>query len=219
MSDVWYASIVSSFLAKGFMYPSDVIKLNLQLGNKSIISTSKNIYYRDGVLGFYKGVSYACCKNCVLYGSRFLSFERLKTKYNLFYASILSALCQSILTFPLEYLRMKTIFGTKSSEIYKGISAAMIISILYTITDFGVYYNLESYVGEDTNNIFNQPFMRGGLSTFCAQSLIYPIDTYMRSKITGLKYIFLYRGFLFNSFRVVPSGAIYYGLYDMIKKS
>jgi len=60
------------------MYPSDVIKTNMQSHNISLKMAIKKIYNNDGFIGFYKGISFALIRAGLLHSGVFLGYEFTK---------------------------------------------------------------------------------------------------------------------------------------------
>lgn len=203
-------------IAKIIVYPADVVKINIQISESSepslkVTTVAKYVYKSRGIPGFYKGLPLGCLRNIAIQGSRFAFFDRLRDDYGLFQASVISGALQTFVTYPLEMWRTRRIVIRKAapSSHISAFSRALSISLLYTVSDFGVYARAK--------DIGLPPQIAGAMSTLIAQSIIYPIDTQMRYKIMGLQYIrwtMLYRGFLFNAVRVMPNGSLYYTLYE-----
>jgi hypothetical protein len=57
------------------IYPSDPIKTMMQLENKTMISSTIEIYKRYGIGGFYRGYSMALLRSIPIHGGVFLGYE------------------------------------------------------------------------------------------------------------------------------------------------
>ena len=75
--DEWF-----KYLKRGispvFIYPSDVVKSNMQVNKLSLRNTCQNIYKSQGIPGFYKGFSLGIFRAFPLHGGVFLGYELSK---------------------------------------------------------------------------------------------------------------------------------------------
>jgi len=71
---------LSGLNAWNFIYPSDLIKTNMQANNTNLILTIRHIYFNYGISGFYRGFSLAVMRAMPLHGGVFLGYE-LSKKY------------------------------------------------------------------------------------------------------------------------------------------
>lgn len=71
---------LSGLNAWNFIYPSDLIKTNMQANNTNLFLTIRHIYFTYGLTGFYKGFSLAIMRAMPLHGGVFLGYE-LSKKY------------------------------------------------------------------------------------------------------------------------------------------
>ncbi len=71
---------LSGFNAWLFIYPSDLIKTNMQANNTNLILTIRHIYFNNGLSGFYRGFNLAIMRAMPLHGGVFLGYE-LSKKY------------------------------------------------------------------------------------------------------------------------------------------
>ena len=61
-----------------FIYPSDVVKSNMQMKELSLKKTCLDIYQKRGIAGFYKGFSLGIFRAFPLHGGVFLGYELSK---------------------------------------------------------------------------------------------------------------------------------------------
>jgi solute carrier family 25 carnitine/acylcarnitine transporter 20/29 len=64
------------------IYPSDPVKTIMQNDNVNVRTAVKEIYTRYGVLGFYRGFSWALARAAILHGGVFLGYETAKKFHN-----------------------------------------------------------------------------------------------------------------------------------------
>jgi hypothetical protein len=104
------AAATSGCISKILMYPADVVKMNMQISSRSTVPhIIKDVHERGGLTGFYKGLTLGCIRNIVMYGSRFAFFDALKDDIGVLQASIVSGVCQTFVTFPLEMWRTRKV--------------------------------------------------------------------------------------------------------------
>lgn len=217
-------------VSKVAVAPIDMVKVYVQTHKcKNIYTVPSTIYRSCGIRGFYRGLPLNSSRAFVMMFSRFCTAEKLREQYGMLLGAVMCAIIQSLISHPIENLRQRTMDnlkkvssqsiirdlwsnGTLISGLYKGLTPSCCISILYVTTEFTVYDTIKK---RDMS-----PFISGSVASMCAQTVIFPLDAYMRRIISGTSrgsFLSLYRGVGINVIRVLPTGGIHYTVYEQLR--
>lgn len=186
-------------------HPFDTVRIKLQINSekyKNAYNCIKIVKKEQGLLSLYKGVSGPLFFNGLIVGTHFYVYDNLKNNYNPLLVGGFAGLCGSIISNPIEYIRIKMQLSSNSDNkknyknmrecikcIVKNNGAAGlftgqgITSLRETIgyaAFFGCYATCPNMFDNDfINNIF-----RGSLCGFALWGSMYPIDV-IKTKIHG----------------------------------
>lgn len=79
----WISGMMAGVSAWAVIYPSDSFKTVMQNDNIGISASIKKIYKNKGLLGFYKGYSWALCRAAILHSVVILSYDTTKYIFQL----------------------------------------------------------------------------------------------------------------------------------------
>lgn len=135
VSDRYFAGAVAGLFSQFLIYPLDFIKTKLALSEhleyKGIVDVAKTVYRREGVKGFYRGVS-ASLIGVVPYSSLDLgTFNTLKDLYiryysdapsafTLLYCGMISGIFSQTCTYPFNLVRTRLQNQEPGDEMFKG---------------------------------------------------------------------------------------------------
>jgi solute carrier family 25 (mitochondrial folate transporter), member 32 len=210
----WYyqalSGFVSSAVALSVISPIEVLKSQTQVTGKSntVKSLAKNIYQKEGVRGFYKGLGAALATQPTFWTMYFPTYKYMKDQgYNKYLSSYLSGgvgivasnplwvlrtrfqtevLRNEHLTYPKLVNKMLTQGGVKT--FYRG-TGVTLIKNTQIILQFPLYEELKyicdtKYLGENSTTFERTlAYMgSGALAKIASSSLTYPMDV-MRTNL------------------------------------
>jgi solute carrier family 25 folate transporter 32 len=199
MSNDFIISSMSAIITYTITYPIDIIKTNYQVlnyNNNKInsITRGKNIYIKNGVFGFYKGMSSTLLSYPLFWGIFFNVNNYLKkqiTKENNQmilnnFIPVISSSIASLITNPLFIVKtrfqtniisnlelnyIKTIINIYNNEGYKGFYKGFPSTIMNN-TKLWIQFPLYEYIKDNTKNTFYSAIG----SKFISSMIFYPLD-------------------------------------------
>ena len=177
-------AIIAGSLATVTCNPFDIIRINIQTRNISSINVINYIYKKNGLLGFYSGISIGIVTIPTFWAIYFPSYEMMKNNYNTSISAYLSCCLASTVTSPLWYIRQKrqtfTNFNTineiknlKFKQFYSGLFSTYIINSNFMV-QFPIYEQIKSH-DSFINNPFNI-FLATSFSKICASIVTFPVE-------------------------------------------
>ena len=121
-----FAGILSGGIQVIFGQPFDLVKTRVQsngFNNKSYSNIIKNIYYKEGFLGFYKGVRAPLLSNCIINGvmfhsNHYINKNILKNNSNHYYSGAISGFISSFIISPFELVKNRIQIENKFNKKY-----------------------------------------------------------------------------------------------------
>lgn len=223
-------------IAELITMPISTIKTNYQtnLNYKNIINTIKDIYLTRGIFGFYSATLAGMASQIVSISSKYTIYQLLK-KYrktedhnfkNNFINGVISGICGSILSHPLDVIKITQ----QRNESFKNNIKNEGIYIIYR----GYSKNLTKTIGlsgllfptyDFYKSKFNNSIIAALLTSLTTTSILHPIDLLKTRHIANQK-LFLgfnimnyYRGISINLIRILPHFTIVMGLTEYLKKN
>lgn len=218
-------------------HPFDTLRINLQTNPKlSILQVTKNIYNKNGLFGFYRGITPPLVgislEKSIVFGT-FYNLEKNGNFKNNIFNGFIAGFLSTIIVTPVERLKIalqtnQSIKNIKMNTLYSGWSATVFRESLGYAIYFKTFEMLKRYNNNDSKL---NTFMNGSLSGMSAWLFIYPSDrvkTLVQNqnkkykdvikeiyKTEGLKGY--YRGFSLALLRCIPlHGGVFLG-YEFIK--
>jgi len=228
------------------IWPLETIRTQKQtLVKSNFKEVFYNIYKKQGVIGFYKGVSYGIKGIGTFYGIYFYLYEHLKKDFNPFVASYTAACFGSFCNNGFNVLRTrhqtevlndsfktkkypKSAFDLIKDEGTKGWCRGLMITCIKNV-ELGGIMSMREKLKNDHNL---SPFVSTFLSKVTFGTLSYPFDTLrtlsrnhtkgdiakIMIKRTITNPSSLYNGCLVYMFRSVPSTLIAFTVHDYLKR-
>lgn len=197
-----YASAIATGIAEIATLPICTVKTNYQTQSNSITGVVSNIYSTRGIKGFYNSSLWAVSSQIVSTTTKYTFYRKLETHVpNKFLAGTLSGAMSSLLTHPLDVLKMhyqtNTPFTPKFSIFYRGYTKTLSKAAIGSTFFYPIY---------DTFNKYTSPMIASMLSAIISTTLLHPIDYMKTRRVLDKKIDFksLYKGLSLNLFRVVP---------------
>jgi hypothetical protein len=197
------AGIFSGGIQVFFGQPFDLIKTRIQsngFNNRSYIHIIKNIYFNEGIFGFYKGVRAPLLSNCIINGimfhsNHYINKNILKDNNNHFYSGAISGFISSFVISPFELVKNRIQIESKYNkkystvllEIYKKkiFWKGLTPTIIREIPACSIYFGSHLYFKNHLNFYLNDnlsSFISGGLAGMSCWFFTYPFDT-IKTKI------------------------------------
>ena len=192
------ASITSSTITTALLYPIERLKIEIQLDkdNESVAKSFDSIMTKQGVPGFYQGLSPLIIGNAFAYGIYFVAYEKLKiiiqpnqqSMMSIAQCSGLAGIIGSLMTNPfyvlqtrqskenkpLVALTRKLIKDEGVWTLWKGIAASLIL-VSNPIIQFVVYEHLKKRLGKGGKQLSSLLiFLIGAISKIVATIFTYP---------------------------------------------
>eukprot|EP01080_Neovahlkampfia_damariscottae_P011217 gene11217-4039_t len=231
-------------------HPFDVVKVRLQTSNefKGVIDCVRKTLTKEGVVGFYKGVTSPLLSTSLMNSIVFSSYtfaknqQKKKNFKNIFLSGSFAGFVSSLFVTPFERLKILTQIQYTSTykgplslgkmifkeEGFKGIYRGITSNILRDTVGRGVYFSTYEYLKSNNLGVI----FSGGISGMMTWLVIIPLDT-VKSKIqsetknkigiiTIIKsqksFKHLYRGTLPVLIRSFPANAAGFYGYEYIMK-
>lgn len=234
-----YSGFVAGAISSVSTWPLNVIQVQYQISghlqqlestlNKQKFNIIHNIYKKQGLLGFYRGVSKGFCAYSVFYGSFFYTNDLLKQylPHKVVYtlgSSYIAACIGSIFSNPYHVVRVRC-----QSEILKPTYSPITIRQIYRLEgsqaltkglkstllknwELSIIMFLHEYLSD---KYLLPTYASSGVGKLIATSITYPIDTYRTarrfdSKLTNKK--------ILSTFKETP-GKLYWGYWAYVIRS
>ena len=140
-------------------------------------------------------------------------FSKLKTDDSLVIPAMIAATCSTIAIQPIEYMRQRKIFNSKSLKLSSGLGYALLYSNVYNVTELSMYSILKK------NEVSS--FFMGPIIFFCVRLTSHPLETMMRMTQANvnipLSPMRLYNGFLMSVIKSSTYGFIHYLIFESIR--
>lgn len=180
------AGTVSSVLT----FPLQVIQVQQQVskGKRSIIGTAQNIYKKQGIKGYYYGLSRGVLCYSIFYGTYFYTYDRLKetTKLSPFLTSYLASAVGSIISNPWQVVRVRRQTCVLNGQlnlkptirkIYRQEGAKALCKGLRTTLFKNIELGLIMTIYEKLTNDYKfSPIYASFTGKLVASSITYPLD-------------------------------------------
>lgn len=166
-------------------YPFDYVRLNLQVNKYKNI---KSFFKNNSIKNIYRGIQIPLLYVPVERSIQFSLFEKIKVKYNIYQAGVISSFITSIFSLPLSYITNNfvlqknnninsfvttTLKTTSFHKFYNGLTADLIRNNIAGSTYMISYGFLRDYYG---NNYLNAGAY-GIVSSCIAWTFSYPLET------------------------------------------
>lgn len=168
----------------------------------NVFDCVKNVYYRNGIRGFYKGISSPLAGSIIQNTNIFLSYSVIKNiivtndehhKYlNIFYAGCLSGIAITFTESPIELVKIQLQINKNKNvtalslikkmglrRLYQGFTATLVRNIPST---GGFFAGYEITKNQFSNSPLLGSFIGGSVAGFFCWGPVYPLD-YIKTKI------------------------------------
>lgn len=192
----WAIGSVSACLASITSYPIDVIKTRFQTSNKGVVTVVKDIAKKNGLKGFYKGLSSNLCTYPIFWGIYFqaksIDVEPTENKHankiikSLGAAGFATCIVNPLFVFKVRFQTVDKSMGytnlAKSmwrnegiTSFYKGLGPSLINNF-----KLGVQFPLYEYLLDETKdwipNKSARVFISSSVAKVVANNALYPMD-------------------------------------------
>jgi len=167
-------SCISSIMGATFVYPIDKVKTKIQSQRKyyPFVSTVRNIYYLEGIRGFYKGITAIIVgiapEKTLKLTVNAVAREKVRSEDDIFlpiykeaFCGLVTGLTQVTITTPYEFvkIRCQMVRGKEKASpiavirengikgMYNGYSATMLRDVPFNIIYFSLYNYLKNQYG------------------------------------------------------------------------
>jgi hypothetical protein len=234
----FFGGITGGIVGTLLSHPIDTSKTIYQSDMKNkygnIFVCIKDIYMKEGIRGFFKGIKSPLIgipleKSVVFTSSYYVrNLNIFKNHYaNTFLGGVISGICCTLIVTPVEKFKIKLQNSSTNTSLieilkkeelktfYRGWSA----TLFREVPGYGIYFLTYEYLKNNTKEIKPyHSFIYGGLSGLAAWLIIYPSDppkTLMQNENIGLKKALskiynkdgikgFYKGFGLGLFRSIP---------------
>jgi solute carrier family 25 thiamine pyrophosphate transporter 19 len=203
-SSSWKSSLAgfaSGIVSRMTVAPLDVLKINLQLNSNNVSISSKKInnpkygsqmiqmlqqiYKNEGIVGLYRGNSFALGLWSTYAAIQFPVYEYCKHKFQFTghahsIAGAIAAGTATIATFPLDTYRTRYVYlaardkpPTTFINPYRGLLPALVVIIPTMALTFSWHEQLERIVGLNSST-------SGAIAGAAARTVVFPADTVKR---------------------------------------
>jgi len=225
-------SSVGTAIAEFTTLPICTIKTNYQNTNStSIISTTKDIYNRSRISGFYAASFPAIAGQMFSTASKYTIYRYLDTNTNYpiknkFFNGMTAGIISSLVTHPLDvikiHIQMSIPFRNEIRKygfgiFYRGYSKTFVkIGISSSL-----FFPLYDYFKEKITNPVFSAALSAGVTTVC----MHPIDYLKTRHMAGLKLynglnpLNYYKGLTINLMRIVPHFIITMNIIEILEKN
>lgn len=198
-----FLSAASGFIAgtvsSVVCYPLQIIQVQQQVSNnkRTVIDTIRAIYQKQGLRGYYYGVTNGILGYSIFYGTYFYTYDWIKeeTNWHPFVSSYLAAAVGSIISNPWHVLRVRRqtciLSGqTNLKPTIRGMYTEEGVRALYKGTGTTIVKNFElsliMTVNEHLRNQYQIPIVYASFaSKLIAASISYPLDTWRNLSRNG----------------------------------
>ena len=224
MADNISASIIATTIAEVVTIPICTIKTNYQNSNVGITKLVKNIYYNQGLLGFYRSFLISMSSQVLSTTLKYNGYQYFKTKINYKPLAGLSAgIISSLITHPIDVVKVHLQMNQPIVPILKenglsllgrGYSKSLAKVSVSSSCFFPIYDSLRDRY---------DPITASFSSAVITTTLMQPIDYMKIRHIYGLKYfngynpLLYFKGLNLNLMRVVPHFIITMNVIEMMK--
>jgi hypothetical protein len=224
-------SSLGTAIAELVTLPVCTIKTNFQNTNSmSIISTTKEVYNRAGIRGFYAASYPAIAGQMFSTASKYTIYRYLDTHINYpiknkFLNGMTAGIISSLVTHPLDVIKIHVQMSRPlSSDIkkygfrifYRGYSKTFVKIAISS----SLFFPLYDYFKEKISNPVVSSALSGGLTSIC----IHPVDYLKTRQMAGLKLynginpLHYYKGLTLNLMRIVPHFMITMNMIEILEK-
>jgi hypothetical protein len=225
-------SSVATAVAEFTTLPVCTIKTNYQNTNSiSIISTTKDVYNRSGIRGFYAASFPAIAGQIFSTASKYTIYRYLDTQNdypikNKFLNGMTAGIISSLVTHPLDvikiHVQMSTPFNNEIKKygfgiFYRGYSKTFVKIAISS----SLFFPLYDYFKEKIINPVFSAALSAGLTTVC----MHPVDYLKTRHMAGLKLynginpLNYYKGLTLNLMRIVPHFIITMNMIEILEKN
>jgi len=187
---VIYSSFIAGTVKSILGHPFDTVKTRIQLFSYGYKKTISQIYKKEGLKSFYKGISFplasGCLQNCFMF-----STENYLNRHfnNHIITGVISGSVTSVIVSPSELVKCHIQNEKKKYLTYNEMNkrlkcknihlgTGMLSTIIRDSIGMGIYFGLYNYLKSRNNN----PLINGGISGSVSWLFSYPIDVIKTNK-------------------------------------